>query len=321
MSASSVSLFTRLRGVGLALSAAVLLCSSACKKDDDKASEPPAAGGAPVVKLTSPGAEPRQELRYLLEANHKEKIAMTMTMGMEMGAAGQGMKMNLPPIRMEMELSVTEKLSDSEARCKFSITGVDVLEGGDAQFGSMRDTLKKELQKTIGTSGTLVVDHRGVNRETSLELPADMDPQMKQMMEGSRQAMEQMSSPLPQEAVGVGATWEVDQLVAQNGLKLKQKMQFTLAKLDGKLGLFKTTIAQSADRQVANLPNVPAGVTAELLSHTGTGTGEVNFDLSKLVPPRSTITIKTDSSIKVSGSGQEQSMQMKGDTKVEIGHI
>jgi hypothetical protein len=245
---------------------------------------------------------------------------MTMAMDMSMGP-GQSMKMRLPPIVMEMELAVVEKLSGDEMRCKFAVTGADVLPGGDKLFDAMRGQLKAELNKVVGAAGTLIMNNRGVTREMNLALPANMDPQMRQTMESSRQAMEQMSSPLPEEPVGIGARWQVDQTIEQNGLVLKQKAVFQLIKLKGKQGALKTTITQSADPQVANLPNLPAGFTAHLLSHSGSGSGKVDLDLTRLVPAKATINIKTDSSIKVTGQGQDQSMQMKADTKVDISRM
>lgn len=289
---------------------------------------PPArsTGSSPPAKvaLLTPGKSPRKPLRYSLpSASFKQKIGMTMTMAMDMqmGAGGQSVKMRLPPIRMEMELSVAEKLSDQEVRCKFAVTGADVLAGGDPMFDAMRGTLKSELQKAVGVGGGLIVNHRGVNRKMELALPPDMGQQMRQTMESSWQAMDQLSSPLPEEPIGLGARWQVDQLIEQNGLKLKQKTIFELVKLKGSKGVLKTTITQTADPQITSLPNIPAGFTAELLSHSGSGTGEVDLDLTGLAPRAATVSIKTDTAIKVTGQGQNQNMQMKADTKVDISRI
>lgn len=283
---------------------------------------PPAGGRAPTVVLLDPGKGPRKPLRYDLPGAYKDKIKMTMTMAMDMNMGpGQSMKMQLPPIYMEMELSVVEKLGNDEMRCKFAVTGADVLPGGDKLFEAMRDQLKAELNKVVGAAGTMIMNNRGVTRDMNLALPSNMDPNMRQTMESSRQAMEQMSSPLPVEPVGIGARWQVDQRIEQNGLVLKQKAVFQLSKLKGKKGALKTTITQTADPQTAKLPNLPAGFTAQLLSHSGTGGGKVDLDLGRLVPSRANVDIKTDTSIKVTGQGQDQSMQMKADTKVDIGRL
>ena len=279
----------------------------------------PVAARAPEVVLLEPGKAPRVRLRYDLPDSYREKIGMTMVMAMEMGTSGQTVRLQLPPLGMEMQLDVIEKLDDSRVRCKFAVTGAKVLPGGDATFATMRDHLGRELKKAVGVAGTLVMDDRGLSRGMDLALPPDMDPQMRSAMESSRQAMEQLSSPLPEEPVGVGARWQVEQTIEQNGLRLAQKSVYQLVKLKGARGSLKTTITQSADPQVVALPNLPADFKAELLSHSGKGKGGVELDLKRPVPRRSTVAIKTDSSIKVTGQGQEQTMQMKADTKVTVG--
>ncbi len=128
------------------------------------------------------------------------------------------------------------------------------------------------------------MDHRGVTRQMNLELSAVLDPQMRQSMESGRQAMEQLSAPLPEEPVGIGARWQVEQLVDQNGLELKQKIVYQLVELEGKRASLKATITQTGDPQVTSLPNLPPGFTAELLSHSGAGSGRVELHLGRLEP-------------------------------------
>lgn len=278
----------------------------------------PASGTAPTVVLLEPGKNPRAPLRYSLPASFKKKMGMTMGMGMDMVISGQSVNMRLPPMRIEMSLSVIGKVGDREARCKFEVTRADLLPGGDKKLEGMRPQLVASLKKMVGTSGTMIMDDRGVVRDMQLSLPADLDPQTRQAMESTGQAMSQLSSPLPEEPVGVGARWQVDQLIETNGLKLKQKAVFQLVSIKGKKGKVKTTITQTADPQVANLPGLPAGFKADLLSHSGAGSGAGDLDLAQLVPASFTIGVKTDTSMKVSGGGQEQSMQMKVDTTVKI---
>jgi hypothetical protein len=323
--------------------AALLAAGSACKKDEPTGEGAilPAAAGEPTVtvtKETAPdstgrsgaparvvlleaGKEPRAQLRYHLPSTSKEKMGMTITMAVEMGMTTQTVNVHLAPMRMEMELGVTEKLGDREVRVRFRVTRAELEEGGDQMFATMREQLATELKKMVGAAGTLVMDNRGLVRDMTLALPDGMDPQMKQTMESSRQAMEQISSPLPEEAVGVGARWQVEQVLAQNGLVIKQTSVFELAELRGTRGTLRTTVVQSADPQIAELAGLPAGVQAQLLSHSGAGNGTGELDLGQLVPGKSSKGVKTETAIKVTGQGQDQTMQIKNDTKIELGRL
>ncbi|MEM9493127.1 MAG: DUF6263 family protein, partial [Myxococcota bacterium] len=137
-----------------------------------------------------------------------------------------------------------------------------------------------------------------------LEMPPDLDPQIKQMMGSAEQNMKQMSSPLPAEAVGVGAKWELHQQMKQNGIELKQVTTFELIELNGDKGKLKASVRQKADPQSVSMPN---GVNADLVSLNSSGEGIVNFDLSKLVP-NSSIAIKNNTTMKV--MGQEVTVDM-----------
>jgi hypothetical protein len=282
---------------------------------------PDAAGAPPSVVLLAAGKKPRAPLRYSLPSSFRKKMGMTITIGMDMLVAGQNVNMHLPPMRIEMALSVIGKVGPREARCKFEVTGADLRPGGDKIFDSTRPQLLASLKKMVGTSGTLVMDDRGVVRDVKLSLPPDIEPQARQAMESTSQAMSQFSSPLPEEPVGVGARWQVNQSIDANGLKLKQKAVFELVSFKGKKGVVKATISQTADPQVANLPGLPPGVKADLLSHSGTGTGSGDLDLTQLVPAAFKVGVKTDTSMKITGGGQQQDMKMKVDTSVDINRL
>ena len=152
------------------------------------------------VNLLSPGAEPREVLRYSLEKGHKEKVAMTMTMGMEMEMAGMpSQPIKMPPMKMTMELAITELLGDDAARYAFSVTDSDVLKAEGVE-PMVAQALQAEIEKIVGMKGTARVDSRGFNSDATLEVPEDLPPQMAQIMESTQQSMDQMSSPMPAEA-------------------------------------------------------------------------------------------------------------------------
>jgi hypothetical protein len=285
------------------------------KKDDSTAAE---AASTAVVKLIEPGAEPRKELRYALKTGTKESIDLIMGMQMKMNIPGMPMPATkVPKMKMTMSVEITDKVGDKEAKYHFAVTDAGVLDtpGVDPMVATMTGT---ELKKVVGMKGTAIVDSRGFNRDSQLELPPGLNPQMKQMMEGTKQSMDQLSSPLPEEAVGVGAKWELIQTLTQNGITVKQKTLFELVSIDGDKGVLKAGVMQSADRQNAAMPNLPPGVKAELLSLNSTGDGEITFDLSGLLPHKAHTAIKTSSSFSMEQGGQKQQMSLDADLEMTL---
>jgi hypothetical protein len=162
------------------------------------------------------------------------------------------------------------------------------------------------------------VDSRGFNRDATMELPPTIDPQMRQTLENTMQGMDQMSSPLPDEAVGIGAKWELYQQVEQNGMKVDQVTLFELVALEGDKGRLTATVTQKAGQQAINAPGM-MGATAELLKLSSAGSGTIEFDLNHLVP-MSSIAISSDYSVKVDAMGQTQTLDAHLEMSINISH-
>jgi hypothetical protein len=276
------------------------------------------ASASPRAVLIDKGKAPRRLLRYAFKPGQAEKVSLLMTIGMEMEmASGQSLPIQMPPIEMILDLKVTEKLSEHENRVKFTISKIDVKPSAGVQAG-MVQTLRDQLAKAAGASGTVAIDDQGNSRDMTLSLPASMPAQMRQMMESSKQTMSQLSSPLPAEPVGRGARWDVHQVIAQNGLTIDQVAHFQLMSLKGNKMVLRTTLTQSANRQKVALPGMPAGASAELLSHRGTGSGVIHAQTTHLVPDDSQVGVKTESALSISGGGQSQTMRMKVNTQVGL---
>lgn len=285
--------------------------------EGDSTADDSAGADKPSVEvvLLDPGSEPRQELRYKLEKGHKEQVAMTITMTMKMEMPGMpSTPISMPPMKMVMDLEIAEKLDDDKARYKFEVTETDILDAPDVQ-PMVAKTLKSEIGKVVGMKGSAVVDTRGFNTDATLEMPPGLNPQMSQMMDSTQQSMDQMSSPLPEEPVGVGAKWELNQNIEQNGINVKQKTTFELVELEGSTGKLKASIMQTAEPQTAQMPG---GVSAEVKSLNSSGEGEINFDLANLVPQKASIDLKTDSDMKVKQGGMSQEVKMSADTSMVI---
>ena len=102
-------------------------------------------------------------------------------------------------------------------------------------------------------------------------------------------------------------------------MTVKQRTEFVLTSLERARGSLKTTITQSADPQVVALPGVPAGFKADLLSHAGKGAGQIDLDLTRLVPRKSTVRLESETSMRITGQGQDQTMQTTARAEVSVG--
>ncbi len=270
-----------------------------------------APSSGPVVKLLSPGAEPRKVLRFKFHKDREEKISMEM--GTEIAMEMNDMKlpaMKMPAMKMVMSTRITEIRADGDARYEFKVAHVEVVENPDV-MPLVLQTMKESAKGLEGFSGYGIVDTRGVTKEADFEIPKEATAQVRQLMTSMRQSIKELSAPLPVEAVGVGARWEVHTVVDQSGMKLLQVATYELIKLDGDKGTTKVTLKQTAPGGDFAPAGSPPGVIAHIDALSSGGSGSMTFDLSRLIPVHSDVRMDMDMAMTVKQGDQSQQMKMK----------
>jgi hypothetical protein len=144
-----------------------------------------------------------------------------------------------------------------------------------------------------------------------------VSPAFQQTMQAMSSSLENMSLPFPEEAVGIGAKWEVKQALESGGMRTFQKITVELMSVQGKLVTLGVKTEQTAPPQPVNNPQMPAGATLQLVSLSGTGTGTMKISLDSLVPT-SEMNAKTTTVMDMSMSGQSQRMSVDTTMKVTI---
>jgi hypothetical protein len=104
---------------------------------------------------------------------------------------------------------------------------------------------------------------------------------------GSTAVGKLLAAPLPEEPVGVGATWDTTTVVEQNGMRLTQIAHYKLLSRTRTRAALAVTIEQQAQPQTI----VANGIKLELTSYRGGGAGQTALDLGMLVPRRSTVKV------------------------------
>jgi len=228
---------------------------------------------ATVVKLLSPGKDPKKPLRMTAKVGLRRTMVMSMKMGMmENKVPAQKM----PEIQMTMDFNVTNVSAAGDIRYEFKIIDLKTntpMTEVDAQV------LKATLALMQGMKFYTIVSSRGATKEFDLVIPPKLDPEIKQIMEEAKQeikqSLDQTSPLLPEEAVGVGAKWLTTSTVEENGMVLKQSITSELRSLSGDTA--KVSFTYQA---------VGHGVDGKWF--TLSGNGETNLDLGRLIPSLAT---------------------------------
>jgi len=177
--------------------------------------------------------------------------------------------------------------------------------------------MKASLGNLKGLTGTGLTSNRGVNKGTEINLPAGADPQVRQAMDQMKDSFANLSSPLPEEAIGAGAKWEVTMQLKSQGMRIDQTTTYELVSLKDDNLNTKVSINQTAPKQKVQSPAMP-DMKLDLLKMSGTGTGELSVNLGQLLPASGAITSHTDLQMGVGASAQQQTMSMKMDIDLHL---
>jgi len=274
----------------------------------------------PLIKVIDAGQEPRTPLRVKVEAGQRETMVMTMTMTMDMDMGGLGAipKMDMPPIEMTMPIHVTSVSDTGDFRYEFSLDSVAVKDRPGIP-PELVEALRGAMKGIIGLSGSTVVSNRGEVREATFKVPPNVQPQIKQTMESMQQSMQQIAIPFPEEAVGIGAKWEVSSTLNQvGGINMTQVSEYEITAREGDVLTLNNGIQQSAPSQVMKAPGIPSTAVVTLQSMKSKGGGTTSFDLSHVVPVLGDIVLNSAMQMSVDAGGPTQNMSMKMDLKLDI---
>lgn len=270
----------------VALLALLVGCSTKIKPDPSKPAE---------VKLVEAGSGEKSPLRFKPVAGTTEDMRLTMRMGVKLA----GQQVDIPPVTVTFSMTTKDVESDGSFTYDYTLKHA-ALEGGDPRMAAALGKIR-ELE---GLSGTARLSGRGVVLSSKANTPRGAGPETRDILDSLNQSFGQMMAPLPEEAVGVGAKWDVTQGVESKGIVLLQTAHYELASRTGdKIGL-KVTLSQSADAQEMEVQ----GAKVELESMNTNGSGDIQLDLTKLVPERSTLGL--DMKMKAKAKGQSQEVEM-----------
>jgi hypothetical protein len=233
------------------------------------------------IVVSETGGEPRQTLRYNLEAVTAQTTQMDMNLNLNLGMAGQTFDQAMPTIRTSVSVVEPFVNGDGNLRIGFRMDGMVMVDNGTPVDPMMREQLDAAFSQMDGFSRIMVIDDCGnlVSSDFDLESVA---PALRQQLESAIHAMQQSVIPLPEEPVGVGAHWTVDMPLSINGMSLAQTTSYEVTEFGEGYVVISSTITQSAVQQLITLSDMP-GASVELMSYTGSGTGLATVRLDRVM--------------------------------------
>ncbi|MGL5064405.1 MAG: hypothetical protein ACRC62_30835 [Microcoleus sp.] len=275
----------------------------------------------PQIELLSPGAEPRQELRLKPVINVKETAVMTVKMDMAMSFGGQSSPaVKTPASVMTWEATVTKIDANGDIHSEFTYTNAE-LAGDTANLPApVIDSMRSLIKNLIGIKGSFVTDNRGFHKAGGFIVPEKTDSKVKQMIQQMSKSLEQISMPLPAEAVGKGAKWRIISESNVTGIKVNNIATYELTDLQDGTVAMNVGIEQQANPQNVTSPQLPPGSNVTLKSLSTQGRGSTSWRMDRLTPLRSTVSISSNSemSLKSAGTAEETTIATKMEMEMTL---
>jgi hypothetical protein len=261
----------------------------------------------PTLKLVSPGKDAKAPLRLVAKKGAKKTMTMNMTMSITTNAGGQSNKIAIPPLGMSVDMKISDVAANGDLTIDM-VFGKLVLKADASTPKAMVDGFKKMAEGIAGLKGKIKMSNRGYTIESSIDAPATMAPETAQIIESMRSMMSQISSPVPEEAVGVGAKWETTSVIKDsNGIDLDQVQTSEITAIKGKLTTLKVSVVQSAKPKKIKIK----GIDFDLKGVSGGGTGESVYDASTFVPVSGGVDVLSKVTLVNSGNTIESAVQIQ----------
>ncbi len=241
-----------------------------------------------TVRLIEAGADPKVAMRYSAAVGAEQTANLGMTTELELGANGQKMPTALPKTKMTITAKVNAADPAADTTVGLVISEADIAEGQAAGGSRAAEKLAEVIRGMKGLKGDKVLSARGVSQRFTLAAPEGDSGIMgtaalKPVVQGFERAIDQMTVPFPDEAIGVGAKWEVTQQVLEAGMTLDQTIAFEVTAIKDNVVSLRFTVTLKAPPGKLE-STFAGGMKALVTSLEGGGEGTIEVDRSKVLP-------------------------------------
>lgn len=270
----------------------------------------------PQVIVEDVGQAPQRALRLRPTVGSKQRHQLSMSMAQGSGADGEApQRVKIPTVQYTLDSTITEVNADGEIAFTVAYTDAAVLEE-DGVNPDMIASMEGVTTSMIGLQFKSTVDQRGFAKGVELELPPGIDPVVAAQVEQMSKSVEQLTSPFPEEAVGVGAKWKLVTPMNSGGMKFTQTVRYTVVEMTEDIVTVTVEISQDAKEQELDLADI-GDLTVRLVSLDCRGQGRMKLNLKSIFSDEAVV--KADLTVEmIVNAGRDMEMTQEVTTEVKL---
>jgi hypothetical protein len=239
------------------------------------------------IQLLDPGANPRAPIR--LKADPAPETE-TLTFSTEITQSGVA-SAHVGPLAIQTRISITGIGAGPNGTIRVPYTYgsfklLDISVGPAQQLNAVRAS----LAGFQGFGGQFTLSSTGAVLANRFVIPRTVSSSVQSLLQQVSDQSDQLSVPLPTQAIGVGARWRGTTQLVAGGIKFKQTYEYTLLSRDGNRLSLDVRYTQTAPRQRVAAAGLPSGATLTVTGYHIAGAGTSVLDLSQVIPASSHLT-------------------------------
>lgn len=236
----------------------------------------------PTIKVLNLGKQgTRKELRFKPAKGAKRSIVLTTSGTRARGGKGKvGKAEATPGTKLTVDLEVTDVAASGDITSRITYRELETTKpkGVSAEEAAQQDGVLSQFK---GVSVVAVTTSRGILKTSKVD-ESTASAQAKAALEFVNGLSGQLSQPLPEEPVGVGAKWQQSTSATVGGLDATTTVVYQLTKLTDTRATIKLTMTVDGK-----------GTGQGSLTTKTTGKGEIVLDFGYLAPASSKLDMKT----------------------------
>jgi hypothetical protein len=215
------------------------------------------------------------------------------------------------PVEIDVELEVLG-VDDDGADVRIASTGAQLAEGADLDE-QLAATIEAQLDAATAFDAEYRVDDRGQATDLRVALGVPGLDEFGDQLSG-------FAAVLPDEPVGVGASWTVSQAIDIGiGVRITQTTTSELVERDGDRVRIRSTVTGAGEPGPLDLPDAPDGFTIEVIAVGLDGVSEVGIDLTSPFPTDGTADVLVEQDLEVDDGGRVERRRQVVETRASFG--
>ncbi|MEM9217196.1 MAG: DUF6263 family protein [Cyanobacteria bacterium P01_F01_bin.150] len=262
------------------------------------------------ITLINRGAEPRRILQMQPEVNSQQQSVTTMDMMGTMNLSGVSRPLpEVPTTQMVIQTDVVNIDDDGNRYIEFEYTDVSIGNSTELPPEAV-DAMRSQLSSLEGLAGSWVLNEQGHLSQFTMEPPEGLPTIIGQNLEQMMDSVQQMSAPFPQDAIGIGAQWQMPYGLSMNGIEMTGTATYELVGVEGDRITLSTSVTQQSSASNFTGLGLPENIEMTMQQMDASGQGTIEIDLNEVMPIYSDMSLSSDSLFTIKHQDLEMPVSM-----------